>query len=186
MTWNYSYPMRLRLVCPTIDLQQSPYNGILAEAVKEFNDRSETAFNPKRIRDLQHLGNSEISLVLDSRMDLESPGKALRLFSQVIAGHEAFAPAIQKGRLFLTLPTVPGVANLEEVVATAVSPEKISDEALLNGLIHFFLNKAAGSTSSEYKKKRAAVELMKSMALNAGLIDIETLTQQEEKKNEAK
>lgn len=183
MIWKYSYPMRLRLACPTIDMQQAPFSGILEAAVEEFNDRSETAFNPKRIRELRHFGSSELSIVLDSMTELESPGRAIRLFSQIIAGNVAFAPATQKGRLFFTLPTVPGAADLQEEATTNVSTEKISDEALLNGLIHFLLNKSAGSTSSEYKKKRAAVDLMKSMALSAGIIDIE---QMEEKKNEAK
>ena len=182
----YSYPLRLRLACPTIDLQKSPHRELLEGAVKEFNERSETAYNPKRIRDLRHLGNSEITLVLDSGIELESPGRAIRLLSQIIADNAAFAPAVQRGRLFLTLPTIPEAENMEGIMEADISPEKISDEVLLNGLVHFFLNKAVGSTSSEYKKKRAAVDLIKSMALNAGIIDTNSLSRQEEKTSEAR
>lgn len=173
MIFNYSYPLRLRLACPILELKEPPYKDLIDAAVIEFNERSETAYNPKRIRDIHHLGGSEIAIVLDSSIELESPGRAIRLFSKILVEKEAFLPAIQHGKLFLSLPMIDQPTDLGEAVAD-VSPDQITDEALLTGLIHFFLYKSAGTTA-DYKKKRATVDLIKSLALKADLIDKQTL-----------
>jgi hypothetical protein len=136
----YKYALTLWLSDETlrksIDLTRDEYRkAIEIEAKEHYNAISRRSKNFKEITECQVVNNSgasEIRITLESEAVLNTPNRALKVFSSYLA-NGALSDFVRYNSLF---------RGTAEEVETNVHEEEISDEALLNMLIRCVLRKS--------------------------------------------
>lgn len=166
---NYKYLLGMRLATPntSISLNQKPFIDIIKKAVMEYNIKSGSAPNPKQIKiSPNDIYADEFIITLYSQNELVSAGKALRLFSQIIANSGEFEEGIKNRKLFTTFPVtqIDGKSSI-------IEPEKLSDVEIVKALLDYICCKS-NSNSTIYKRKRAAMTQIKQIALESGIYNI--------------
>lgn len=159
---QYKLVLTLAKSSNDFDLTADPkYLDILKECAKTYNDKSKE----KEIEIIESsLNPRSFIIILSSPKELEIPGRSLRLFSQALVEHKEFKDMVINKKLFLTEP-----AAADAIDGGAVNPNTIDDIEFLKSLIDYLYNKAPG-TSTEYKKKRKALNRMKIIAKEEGLM----------------
>ena len=117
---SYEYLIGIRLATPdsSILLNQEPFSSAIFSAIEEYNLRSKSAPNPKSISLISsNFFKDSFIITLTSEKALASAGKALRVFSQIIANSGTFDPYIKNGKVFSTFP----VKHLLIMCATKVT-----------------------------------------------------------------
>ena len=144
------------------DLTADPkYLDILKKCAKTYNDKSKG----KEIEIIESsLKPRSFIIILSSPKELEIPGRSIRHFSQALVEHKEFEDMVINKKLFLTEP-----AAADNLDGGVVDPNTIDDIEFLKSLIDYLYNKAPGS-STEYKKKRKALNKMKIIAKEEGLL----------------
>lgn len=166
---SYKYLIGIRLATPdsSIALNQEPFSNAILSAIEEYNSCSKSAPNPKNISLIpSNFFNDSFIIKLTSEKELASPGKALRLFSQIITNSGTFDCYIKNGKVFSTFPVMQTENELE-----ILDPDKISDAEILKALIDYVCNKS-DSNSTTYKRKRSAMAQIKQIALESGIYTI--------------
>ena len=137
----------------------------IENAIDSYNNRKFQMQNPKTLS-LIHIEERKIILTLDSALPLTSPGKALRIFSMDLINKEGFVPSAS-GQLFRT--QLISEEPQPEETSLSSSDSSVSDSDFLKALIDYVCNKSSGS-STEYKRKRAAIRQMIQIGIDSGII----------------
>lgn len=168
MTYEYLIGIRPAYPNSSLILNQEPYSSAIMSAINEYNLRSKSAPNQKCIALLPTNFNEDSFIIeLKSERELDSPGKALRVFSQIIANSGIFDEHIRNGKVFTTFPVMKAADK-----KSILDPDKISDTEILKALIDYVCNKS-DSNSTTYKKKRSAMAQIKQIALESGIYSLE-------------
>ncbi len=162
MELTYEYNLKLTLIKSGMDFtsDSKKYLSMLNESAENYNDKS----NGKQIIvNADSLGEKSVILSLSSPVQLEQPGKAIRLFSKyLIDTYEEFHEQVTQGKLFIT-------SEAAMVEGEAIDPESIDDAEFVSAIVRALLNKTSG-TSNDYKKNRRTINRMKIIAKQDGLI----------------
>lgn len=162
MELTYEYNLKLTLIKSGMDFtsDSKKYLSMLNESAENYNDKS----NGKQIIvNADSLGEKSVILSVSSPVQLEQPGKAIRLFSKyLIDTYEEFHEQVTQGKLFIT-------SEAAMVEGEAIDPESIDDAEFVSAIVRALLNKTSG-TSNDYKKNRRTINRMKIIAKQDGLI----------------
>lgn len=168
---SYIYTLELKLAKKSSTINLRDYSKEIQDCIADYNSASEKAANRKS---LERIEIQDISMLLRLRSSLEliAIGKALRYFSQLAIKR---IPPLQEnltgsGQLFrinqIGLPVSEEDPKIQEIQLLA---RTVSDAALLKGLVDYVCRKRDPNTSV-YLKKQKAVEQMKQLAVEAGII----------------
>lgn len=176
----YTYPIGLSLVKVT-DKKLSDRKKFIKETIILFNEKSQTSVvNPKHIGMGENgdddfiINDSSIIITLYSQQSLNSPGKAVRLFSQLLlqSDHEDnFNNLVSDdGKLFKTF----NVAKISDDISgkiNVVDSAQIDDATFMKALIDYLL-KSKSTYTSELNEQQIAIEKMKVLALESKIISV--------------
>lgn len=159
----YTYSVKMEPQRIDIKIDFSCYQAIIEDSVKDFNETPKK--NVKIISDMV-ITTSYLTLTLTSEAPLESVGRALRSFTAII---------LEKEKELISFCTPGGslfrytLIKEENEIFKEDSAEKISDAQLINALVDYVCaNRDTNSTV--YKKKRMAIEEIKKIAKEAGIV----------------
>ena len=162
METAYNYNLKITLIKSGMDFTSDPkkFISILNESAANYNKKS----NGKRIIvNEDSLAEKSVILTVSSPVQLEQPGKAIRLFSKyLIDTYEEFHEQVTQGKLFIT-------SEAAMVEGEAIDPESIDDAEFVSAIVRALLNKTSG-TSNDYKKNRRSINRMKIIATQDGLL----------------
>ncbi len=165
----YTYEVEIRLKTNQKHFKLEEKEGPLRDAIQRYNDRSSEMQNPKTLI-LKELHNDCMLLTLESVLPLNSVGRALRTFSIILIKEikdpdfiSAIAP---NGQLFSTTQTknnqkIPMESNDNDI--------PINDLDVIKALMDYIYKKR-DPDSTIYRRKRAAFEQIKKIALESGII----------------
>lgn len=151
--------------------------NLIKSQIKIFNEKSlRSVFNPKHIglgendeKDIQ-LTRTTLVVTLYSQEALNTPGKAMRLLSQLLVTSDKpdnLSDLIWNKKLFRTFK----VASVEDRDSqNIIDLSGISDGELIKALIDFVCDKKDFSG-----EKRNAIDQMKKIAVECGLLTKDTL-----------
>lgn len=169
MKTSYEYLIGLKLVHPNPSKELNDFENIINLSAQEYNHICmNRSTNPKEITIREITGNT-IILKLNSRTELSSPGKALRSFSQLLIKHSEFAKCFVFGKQLFTSFEVTSENSAES--NTHITADDIDDTLFMGSMLSYFLNKR-DSDSTTYVHKRKAVEKMKLLAYECGIITL--------------
>ena len=156
----YNYKVKLELQRADIKVDFLKIADNLIESAEEFSDAPKK--NKKTISDIKVYENY-ITLNLSSEAYLDSVGRALRGYTcLVLENNEALlACTTPSGSLFKYSLIADNKEAEEEI--------KISDSELIKALIDYVTSNR-DTNSTIYRRKRNAIEKMKNIAIEAGLI----------------
>lgn len=137
---------------------------ILQRAAEEFNLHTMEMANPKTIK-IEAINDHSVKIKLLSTLPLKS-GRAFRRYTNLLIQHHEFADRMTSAGLFRT--TLLG-EKAEEREVPSPPPEQISDLALLQALQRYLFERKDGG-SKVYRQKRAAIEKMKELAKDSGIL----------------
>lgn len=161
---KYSYEMTLSLARPGTPFSKED-RQTLEKAIAEYNEKSIYMANPKQIH-LLEVADSYISVRLFSTQVLTTPGRGLRMLTTILLNEPTsrFANRVTAGgQLFR-------VINIKQPTCenALMNPALISDVVFLKAIVDYIMEKKDGSTACQ--KKKAAMEEMKKLAVEAGII----------------
>ena len=165
------YTTELKLAKTRSNIKLEDYKAQIEEAACMYNKAGEAAVNKKSM-ELLEIKSSSILLRLRSETQLNAVGKALRFFSQQMVNKiPALAGNItSSGQLFRANPI--GLPTTEEIqVEIPLKIKEIDDAELIKELVDYVCRKRDPNTSV-YLKKAKAVEKMKQLAVEAGMLSI--------------
>ena len=167
----YIYLTELKLAKTRSHITLEDYKTQIEEAACIYNEAGTAAVNKKSM-ELLEIKSSSILLRLRSEVQLNAVGKALRFFSQQMVNQiPALAGNItSSGQLFRANPI--GLPTTEETkVEVPLKIREIDDAELIKALVDYVCRKRDPNTSV-YLKKAKAVERMKQLAVEAGMLSI--------------
>lgn len=161
---NYVYHMKLSLARPGPPLSEEDRLA-LEKGAAEYNSRAIYMANPKNIQ-LLEISDNYIRIKLYSTLVLTTPGRGLRTFTALLLNEPSsrFADRVTPGGQLFRVIDVKQPAH----EGTLADPALVSDADLVKALIDYMTEKKDGSASCQ--KKRAAVEEIKRLAAQAGII----------------
>lgn len=139
--------------------------GLLQKAAEDFNLRTMEMANPKTIG-IEEITPHSLKIKLLSTLPLKSVGRALRFYTNLLIQRQEFADRMTSTGLFRT--TLLGETVKDREVPSP-PPEQISDLALLQALQRYLFERKDGG-SKAYRQKRAAIEKMKELAKDSGIL----------------
>lgn len=163
--FQYRYLLTLALALPGPDFSEEDRRG-LEGAVADYNSKTLQMNNPKKI-EMQEIGKNYIKLVLSSTQALATPGKGLRSLttSLIRDPSSCFKDRVTPGgQLFRVI----AAERLDASENNVIDPATISDGDLVKALVDYLTERRDGSSAS--RNKRAAVEMMKKLAVDASMI----------------
>lgn len=173
MHYTYEYIIGLRLVNPEPKYQlcSQKFKEIIHMAEQEYNRIcSNKKNNPKEIS-IREIGENSIVLKLYSQIELSTPGKSLRSFSQILIQNQDFAETFVFGKqLFTSYDVTTDLSSSDE--SLHITTDDISDSVFLSSLVSYFLNKRDSDTKT-YMQKRKVIEKMKIMSYDCGIVKLE-------------
>lgn len=170
MAYIYTLEMKLAKSSDSIELKND--KSLIEESFHEYNNVCSKSTNKKTI-ELLNVENNSILLRLSSETKLNAVGKALRYLSKMLLER---IPALNNnltssGQLFrVNTIGFPTTDPSKSYIPLQIS--KIDDSELIKSLIDYVCKKRDSNTS-QYIKKVKAVEKMKQLAIESGLIIIE-------------
>ena len=156
----FEYRVGLKLALPQPQKSLVEYKDFLYESAEKYNEVCSQRNNSKEINILE-IKSNKLVILLKSSLELTTPGKALRSFSQILLKNEKFAEEYLFGKQLFTSYDI---------------AKDISDTVFLNALINYFLNKRGGNQSTtKYLQKRKCINKMKILAVESEIIKMEEL-----------
>ncbi|MDD4095417.1 MAG: hypothetical protein PHP22_04170 [Oscillospiraceae bacterium] len=168
MSYTYKIGIKIAKANTELDFLNSETNRLIRDAENEYNDICGfSAQNPKTMI-IEEIFHDSIVLTLNSTLPLRAAGKALRPFSQILLRNPSFTSVVNtSGQLFQTFRVSPHEAEISASIL--VSVDEIDDLILLKSLMDYIYRKR-DSDSTTYRKKRAAINRMKQIAIDSGII----------------
>ena len=151
----YHYDLTLSLALPGPEFSAED-RRTLENGINSYNERSIYMNNPKHIS-LLEMGKNHIKIRLSSTQMLTTPGRGLRALTAILVKTPSF-----EGRV------TPGGQLFPDDCGGAPEAAAISDAELVKALVDYLLERKDGSAAS--RKKKAAVEAMKRLAIDAAMI----------------
>ena len=150
----YHYDLTLSLALPGPEFSAED-RRTLENGINSYNERSIYMNNPKHIS-LLEMGKNHIKIRLSSTQMLTTPGRGLRALTAILVKTPSFEGRVTPGgQLFRVL-------HAERPDDRGGAPE------LVKALVDYLLERKDGSAAS--RKKKAAVEAMKRLAIDAAMI----------------
>lgn len=169
----FEYRVGLKLALPQPQKSLVEYKDFLYESAETYNEVCSQRNNSKEINILE-IKNNKLIILLKSSLELTTPGKALRSFSQILLKNEEFAEEYLCGKQLFTSYDI--AKDLSENQKNAnITAEDISDTVFLNALINYFLNKRGDQSTTKYLQKRKCINKMKILAVESEIIKMEEL-----------
>lgn len=176
----FKYTIGLSLVRVT-DKKLSERKKFIIEIIALFNEKSRTSVvNPKYIGVGENgdddiiVNDASIIITLYSQQALNSPGKAVRLFSQLLLqskDENNFNDLVSDdGKLFKTF-NVAKVSDSNSGNICIVHSAQVDDSTFVKALIDYLL-KSKSKYSSEINDQQNAIESMKVLAIESGIIKL--------------
>ena len=168
---SYLYTLELKLAKKTNAFNLKEYSKEISKVIEAYNHAGEKAANNKCIVLIQTKEKS-LQIRLNSTAKLHNAGKSLRYFSELMIEK---IPDIKdcitsSGQLFrITEIGLPVTEN--ENPDLQLMAREVDDSTLVKALVDYVCRKRDPNTSV-YLKKQKAVEQMKQIALESGLIDL--------------
>lgn len=166
---RYSYEMTLSLARPGAPFSTEDKQAI-EQGIACYNEKTIYMANPKRIQ-LLEISDSYIRIELFSTQILTTPGRGLRTLTTILLNNpqSCFADRVTPGgQLFRVVSIKQPTGG-----STLLNPALISDVDFLKAIIDYiFVEKKTGLTVSQ--KKKAAMEEMKKLAVETGIISSAT------------
>lgn len=161
---KYVYEMTLSLARPGAPLSDEDYLAI-EKGITEYNARSVYMANPKKIK-LLETADSYVKIELSSTQALTTPGRGLRTLTTILMGEPAsrFAERVAPGGQLFRVISIkqPPRENAE------IDPASVSDIDFLKAILDYIMERKDSSTAAQ--KKKAAMEEMKILAVESGII----------------
>lgn len=165
--YKYEIELHLASVKPTLDLRKK--EEIIRSAEKEYNNRSVHMQNSKEIK-ISKIEATHMILTLLSTFSLNSVGRALRTFSTILLKEYEDVDFIKEvttsGALFKAVQ-VNDTFDLKH--NDKIVSKEISDLDLIKGLMDYVYKKR-DPDSTVYRKKRIAMEEIKKLCIESGII----------------
>lgn len=160
------YEIELHLAKLNTELKLDKKKDVIYQAQEAYNQRSAVMQNPKTVR-IQDVTENYVRLTLESELVLYSVGRALRSFSVILLkefNDEDFNAEVTKsGALFRAV-------LLDDACETEQNGKKeLTDLELLKGLMDYVCGKR-DPDSTAYRRKRSAMEQIKKICLESGII----------------
>lgn len=173
----FKYPIGLSLVKIT-EKSLNDRKDFINKKIALFNEKSRTSvINPKYIGvgengdDDVIINDSSIIITLYSQQELNSPGKAIRLFSQLLLQSEAkenFNDLLSNDKKLFKTFNVAKIHDPNSGDICIVDSAKVDDATLVKALIDYFFNKSR--YSCENNEQKEAIEKMKVLAIESAII----------------
>ena len=158
--YHYDLTLSLALQGPEFSAED---RRTLENGINSYNERSIYMNNPKHIS-LLEMGKNHIKIRLSSTQMLTTPGRGLRALTAILVKTPSFEGRVTPGgQLFRVLH-----AERPDDRGGAPEAAAISDAELVKALVDYLLERKDGSAAS--RKKKAAVEAMKRLAIDAAMI----------------
>lgn len=165
--YKYEIELHLASVKPTLDLRNKEEIIRLAEG--EYNRRSIHMQNSKEIS-ISKIEATYMVLTLVSTLSLNSVGRALRTFSSILLKEYEDADFMKEvttsGALFKAVQ-INDTHNLKRDEKNIT--EEITDLDLIKGLMDYVYKKR-DPDSTQYRKKRIAMEEIKRICIESGIL----------------
>lgn len=160
--------------------------GFILEKMKAFNEASRRSrVNPKYIglgdsgkEDGVQITPDRIYLTLYSQQRLDVPGKALRFFVQLLIQPEEdknLSDLVSNGHLFRTFIVATKSGGDDSVGSKDIAVEDIDDVEFVKALLDYLMKKKS-QYSPENNAQRNAVDRMKALAIESGIIVPEAIS----------
>ncbi len=161
---KYQYAMSLSLARPGSPFSRKDRLS-LEKAIAIYNEKSAYMANPKQI-DLLEVTDYYINIRLFSTQPLATPGRGLRALTTILLSEPAsrFADRVTPGGQLFRVISV----KQPEIENASMDPALISDADFLKAMIDYITARKDGSAACQ--KRKAAVEEMKKLAVEAGII----------------
>ena len=172
----FEYRVGLKLALPQPPKSLVEYKDFLYESAEKYNEVCSQRNNSKEINILE-IKSNKLVILLKSSLELTTPGKAIRSFSQILLKNEKFAEEYLFGKqLFTSYDIAKDLSETQKQKNSNITAEDISDTVFLNALINYFLNKRGGNQSTtKYLQKRKCINKMKILAVESEIIKMEEL-----------
>ena len=169
---SYIYSLELKLAKTSDCIHLGDFQTAINEAIIQYNDAGKKSANPKNI-ELVNIENNLILLHLTSASELRFVGKALRYFSQLIIQKVPILTQnlTTSGQLFRINQIGLPIAE-DEDPNVQLQAREVDDACLIKALIDY-ISKKRDTNTAIYIKKLKAVEQMKQLAIEAGIITFE-------------
>ena len=158
----FTYPVKIEIAKPQSSINLKNKEQLFLDAIKSFNESSDSMQNSKTLHDVS-VSESYGILTLNSDTPLKSVGRALRKF---------VCDLLNSGDEELKNACTPSGALFRYTLISAEAPEEeinVSDSELIKSLIDYVCSNRDTNTTI-YRKKRKAIEEMKKVAIEAGII----------------
>lgn len=162
-----TYFLALTLVNPSPAKSLSEYKDFIESAAEDYNFICSRSKHPKKIT-LHEIRDTSIILELTSSVELPTPGKSLRSFSQILIQNSEFAETFTFGKQLFTSAEVATDLSSEDSNSTPISADAIPDSVFLYSLIDYYIN--GHKSNSDPKKKN--IDKMKLLAYECGLVKL--------------
>ena len=169
---SYIYSLELKLARTAEQIRLNEFENTIRQATSDYNDAGKKSVNPKSI-ELIKIENSLILLHLTSASELRVVGKALRYFSQLLVKKIPILleNLTSSGQLFRVNQIGLPIAENEDP-HVQLQAREVDDACLIKALIDY-ISKQRDPNTATYIKKLKAVEQMKQLAIEAGIITFE-------------
>ena len=170
MAYIYTLEMKLAKASKKIDLRD--FYAQIEETAAAYNETGADAFNQKSI-ELLDVKDNAIQMRLRSAIKLNAVGKALRYYSQgLIMRVPALADNLTgSGQLFrVSVIGIPSEETDSTDLEIPLKIREIDDAELVKALVDYVCRKRDPNTAT-YLKKVKAVEKMKQLAVEAGILE---------------
>lgn len=169
---SHFYNIKLSLAIPNPSITLLEKEEVLDKAIQEYNNRTFQMQNPKKIEKIS-LENAILNIRLESALPLNSVGRALRTFSTIIIKEfkdsDFIAQITPNGQLFATINSSEDVCENNSV--DRVDVNSVDDLDIVKSLLDYICNKRE-QNSTEYRKKRAAMNNIKQIAIDSGIYKV--------------
>lgn len=160
---KYSYDMTLSLARPGTPFSNKDRQA-LKQGIAGYNEKSVYMANPKLIQ-LLEIADSYIHIKLFSTQILTTPGRGLRTLTTILLNdpQSRFADRVTPGGQLFRVISVK-----QPTESTLINPALIPDADFFKAIFDYIMEKKDGSTACQ--RKKAAMEEMKKLAVEAGII----------------
>ena len=166
---GFLYTLELKLAKQTPDVDLVNYESEIESVMKDYNETSARSYNKKAL-ELCKLDKNSIIVRLNSQVKLATAGKALKYFSQcLIVRIPTLGANITSGGQLFRIKELGSVISEDEDPDIQMRAREVEDAALINALVNYVCKKRDPDTSA-YLKKQRAIEKMKQLALQSGLL----------------
>ena len=164
---SYIYTLESRLAKTTANLKFTSKKDIINNSVTRFNDTSKYQQQNPKLLNLISLTDDVIYMKLESELQLQTVGKALRSFTIFLLEDPDFANEISsKGQLLRTIQTDCHFDGKKENEGTQI---EMDDLTFVKGILDY-MYKPRDIETTLYKRKKNAMAQMKKIAIESGII----------------